>query len=207
LPERDPGGLTGNTRNGHLPYPAGMSGRQVVHRPYAMALSLYRRLPRFLRLWIIRRIAPGHTVGALALIEHEGTLLMLKQRHRRGWTFSGGLLNRGENASSAVVREVEEETGLRIEVGLPFSTVVEPGSRRVDVLFWVQVDEAFEVEASGEALAAGWVPIDDLTDPETIDEPTRTAVAEFVRFRGTAGASATNSSIGTAPHQGRRLGA
>lgn len=184
-----------------------MSGRQIVRRPYAMALSLYRRLPRFLRLWIIRRVAPGHTVGALALIEHDGSLLMLKQRHRRGWTFPGGLLNRGENASSAVVREVEEETGLRVEVGLPFSTVVEPGSRRVDILFWVQVDEPFAVQASGEALEAGWVPVGDLMDPETTDEPTRTAVAEFVRFSGTSGVSGANSGVGTAPHQGRRLGA
>ena len=184
-----------------------MSGRQVVHRPYAMALSLYRRLPRFLRLWIIRRVAPGHTVGALALIEHEGDLLMLKQLHRKGWTFPGGLLNRGENASSAVVREVEEETGLRVEVGLPFSTVVEPGSRRVDVLFWVRVDEAFRVDAAGEAQEAGWVSTDDLMDPVTVDEPTRTAVAEFVRFRGTAGVSTANGTADTAPHQGRRLGA
>ncbi|GAB3237557.1 hypothetical protein GCM10027456_00460 [Kineosporia babensis] len=161
-----------------------------------MALSLYRRLPRFLRLWIIRRVAPGHTVGALALIEHDGHLLMLKQRHRRGWTFPGGLLNRGENGSSAVVREVEEETGLRVEVGLPFSTVVEPGSRRVDILFWVRVEEQFPVEAAGEALEAGWIAIEDLMDPATTDEPTRTAVAEFVRFQG----------ANPAPHQGRKLG-
>lgn len=172
-----------------------------------MALSLYRRLPRFLRLWIIRRVAPGHTVGALALIEHDGSLLMLKQRHRRGWTFPGGLLNRGENGSTAVVREVEEETGLRVEVGLPFSTVVEPGSRRVDILFWVRVDEPFAVDAAGEALEADWVTIPDLMNPETTDEPTRTAVAEFVRFRGPAGVSATNGGVDTAPHQGRRLGA
>jgi len=178
-----------------------MSGRQVIHRPYAMALSLYRRLPRFLRLWIIRVVAPGHTVGALAMLEHDGRLLMLRQRHRRGWTFPGGLLNRGENAPTAVVREVEEETGLRVEVGLPFSTVVEPNSRRVDILFWFQVAQEFPVEASGEALEADWIAIEALMDPSTADEPTRTAVAELVRFRG------TGAQPRTAPHQGRTLGA
>lgn len=177
-----------------------MSGRQVVRRPYAMALSLYRRLPRFLRLWIIRRVAPGHTVGALAVIEHDGSLLMLRQRHRRGWTFPGGLLNRGENAAAAVVREVEEETGLRIEVGLPFATVVEPSSRRVDILFWVRVEEQFPVEAAGEALEADWIDVQALMDPATTDEPTRTAVAEFVRFRGTGGEPTVVA------HQGRTLG-
>ncbi|MBT0767915.1 NUDIX hydrolase [Kineosporia sp. J2-2] len=177
-----------------------MPGRQVLRRPYAMALSLYRHLPRFLRLWIIRRVAPGHTVGALALIEHDGSLLVLKQRHRRGWTFPGGLLNRGEDAATAVVREVAEETGLRVEVGQPFSTVVEPGSRRVDVLFWVRVDERFPVRTAGEeALESGWVPTAELIEPGATDDPTRTAVGELLRFhRDTADAGA---------HRGRLLGA
>jgi 8-oxo-dGTP diphosphatase len=168
-----------------------MPGRQVIRRPYAMSLSLYRRLPRFMRLFIIRRVAPGHTVGALALIEHEGRLLMLGQRHRRGWTFPGGLLNRGEDAATAVVREVEEETGLRVEVGLPFAIVVEPRSRRVDILFWVQAELGPDVEAAGEALVADWVIPSAMGE---IDEPTAQALAEFARFR--AGAS----------HQGRLLG-
>jgi 8-oxo-dGTP diphosphatase len=149
-----------------------------------MALSLYRRLPRWLRLFIIRRVAPGHTVGALCLIEHDGRLLMLGQRHRRGWTFPGGLLNRGENAASAVVREVMEETGLAVEVGLPFATVVEPSSRRVDVLFWVPADSSPPVRASGEALTAGWVAPAEVGE---VDEPTAQTLAEFARFR--AGAS------------------
>ncbi len=127
-----------------------MSGRQVIRRPYKMALSLYRRLPRFLRLFIIRRVAPGHTVGALCLVEHEGRLLMLNQLHRRGWTFPGGLLNRGEDARTAVIREVEEETGLRIDVELPFAIVVDASSRRVDILYWVQAETETLVRASGE---------------------------------------------------------
>jgi ADP-ribose pyrophosphatase YjhB (NUDIX family) len=168
-----------------------MSGRQVIRRPYRIALSLYRRLPRFLRLFIVRRIAPGHTVGALCLIEHEGRLLMLDQHHRQGWTFPGGLINRGEDAEHAVVREVEEETGLRIEVGLPFAIVVDPSSRRVDVLYWVEADQASAVRASGEAQTAEWVSVADMG---LVDEPTAQALAQFARFR--AGAS----------HQGRLLG-
>jgi 8-oxo-dGTP diphosphatase len=167
-----------------------MSGRQVIRRPYRMALSLYRRLPRFLRLFIIRRVAPGHTVGALCLIENDGRLLMLNQFHRSGWTLPGGLINRGEDAGTAVVREVEEETGLRVEVGLPFDIVVDASSRRVDILYWVQTDHAPEVRASGEAVSAEWVPLNEMG---LIDEPTAQALSEFARFRS-----------GT-PHQGRLL--
>jgi len=57
-------------------------------------------------------------------------------------------------------REVEEETGLRVEVGLPFATVVDATSRRVDILFWVQVERADTVDAAGEALQADWVSPD-----------------------------------------------
>jgi 8-oxo-dGTP pyrophosphatase MutT (NUDIX family) len=173
-----------------------MPDRPAISRTHATALAAYARLPRFLRIWLVRRIAPGHTVGALALIEHSGRLLMLRQRHRTGWTFPGGLLNRGEDAATAVVREVLEETGLRIEVRLPFTVVVEPSSRRVDVLFWVPADQgsgpAPDVEAAGEALSAGWLPPDD--DVEAFDEPTTRALAEFRRFRGGD------------PHAGRLLG-
>src|ERR687890_1668353 len=100
-----------------------------ITAPYALALRVYAKLPRFLRLFIIRRVAPAHTVGALCFVEHEGRVLMLRQRHRRGWTLPGGLVNRGEGAARAVEREVAEETGLRISVGQPFATVVEPRAR------------------------------------------------------------------------------
>jgi 8-oxo-dGTP diphosphatase len=157
-----------------------VSGRQVIRRPYKIALIVYRRLPRFLRLFIVRRVAPGHTVGALCLIEHDGRMLMLSQHHRTGWTFPGGLLNRGEDAATAVVREVEEETGLMIRVELPFAIVVDAGSRRVDILFWVQADDAPPVNASGEALTAEWLAPLEMGE---VDDPTAGALAEFARFR------------------------
>jgi ADP-ribose pyrophosphatase YjhB (NUDIX family) len=116
----------------------------------------------------------------LCLIDHEGKLLMLSQRHRTGWTFPGGLINRGEDAAQAVVREVEEETGLRVAVGRPFAVVVDPSSRRVDILYWVQVDQATPVQAAGEALLAEWLAPEDVGD---VDEPTAQALAEFERFR------------------------
>jgi 8-oxo-dGTP diphosphatase len=161
-----------------------MPGRQVIRRPHAAALRVYGRLPRFARLFVVRRIAPLHTVGSLALIEHDGRLLMLGQRHRSGWTFPGGLINRGESAHDAVEREVVEETGLKVRVGLPFSTVVDPDARRVDVLYWVRADDGPPVQAAGEALVAEWIAPDDVG---TVDEPTAQALAEFARFKERTG--------------------
>jgi hypothetical protein len=70
--------------------------------------------------------------------------------------------------------------------------VVEPGSRRVDILYWVMAEQAPHVHASGEALSAEWITIDSLG---TVDEPTSQAVGEFLRFRRR-----------DAAHQGRLLG-
>jgi 8-oxo-dGTP diphosphatase len=142
------------------------------------ALDTYRRLPRRARLALLRTFAPSHTVGSLCLIEHDGRLLMLRQRHRRGWTLPGGLVDRGEDAAQAAVREVSEETGLDIAVGEPLTVVVDPRARRVDVLFHVPVRTEPPVTPGSEALEAAW-----LTPAEAgpLDEPTVTALTAFTR--------------------------
>jgi 8-oxo-dGTP diphosphatase len=156
-------------------------------------LRTFRSLPRPLRVLAVRWIAPGHTVGALCFLERDGRILLLWQYHRNGWTLPGGLLNRGEDAATAVVREVREETGLAVEVGLPFATLVEPRSRRVDVLFFVPVHAEVAVRVAGEAVRATW-----LTPGETgeVDEQTRASLTAFEQWRASGGAG----------HAGRVLG-
>lgn len=144
------------------------------------ALTTYGHLPRRVRLALLHALAPSHTVGALCFVEHEGRLLMLRQHHRRGWTLPGGLLNRGENAARAVEREVREETGLHVQVLLPFGVVVEPRARRVDVLFHVPVDDRPVVTAGSEAIRASWLTPD---EAGTVDDPTRQAFAMFAGAR------------------------
>jgi 8-oxo-dGTP diphosphatase len=168
-----------------------MLARSTIRGPHALALRAFRRMPTWARVFVVRRIAPAHTVGALCFVEHEGRVLVLRQRHRRGWTLPGGLVNRGETAVQAVEREVGEETGLRVEVGQPFATVIEPRIRRVDVLFRVTLDERPDVTVAGEALTAEWLTADDLGE---IDDPTTDAFAERARYL--AGGS----------HDGRVLG-
>ena len=158
-----------------------------------LALRVYRGLPRPLRILAVRVIAPGHTVGALCFVEREdGRVLLLRQYHRDGWTLPGGLLNRGEDPAQAVVREVREETGLGVEVDLPFATHVAPGSRRVDVLFHVPVRGEPAVRADGEAISAEWLA---LADAGEVDEPTATSFAAFRRWKAQ----------GTGVHSGRVL--
>lgn len=158
-----------------------------------LALRTFRALPRPLRILAVRIIAPGHTVGALCFLERDdGRVLLLRQYHRDGLTLPGGLLNRGEDPARAVVREVREETGLLVEVDMPFATLVAPGSRRVDVLFHVPVRGEVPVRVDGEAIHAEWRA---LAEAGEIDEPTAMSFAAFERWRA----------MGPELHRGRVL--
>ena len=167
--------------------------RTGLSGPRRLALRTVRALPRPLRILAVRIIAPGHTVGALCFLERDdGRVLLLRQYHRDGLTLPGGLLNRGEDPARAVVREVREETGLAVEVGMPFATLVAPGSRRVDVLFHVPVSGQVAVRADGEAIRAEWRGI---AEAGEIDEQTAVSFAAFERWRAD----------GAATHRGRML--
>lgn len=143
----------------------------VRRRAYSAALTVFRVLPGPVRRGLVRAGTPGFTVGAVCAIEHDGMLLMLRQPHRHGWTLPGGLLERGETAAEAVVRELREETHLDIEVGVPLTVGVHPGVRRVDVVFRIAVDERPPVRAGGEASEVRWIHPDEMAD--TADAPTR----------------------------------
>jgi ADP-ribose pyrophosphatase YjhB (NUDIX family) len=140
----------------------------------------YALLPRPIRLRAVRLLTPSHTLGALCFLEHDGTVLLLRQRHRRGWTLPGGFVDRGETAAQAVCREVLEETGLVIEAGAPVTTVVDPRYRRVDVLFHVPVGRPVEVVPASEATAAQWL---DPASAGDVDVSTSMAFEAFAQAR------------------------
>lgn len=133
------------------------------------ALSMFRRLPRRLRMGIVKVVSPAYSVGAVAVIWHGDEVLFLGQRHRRGWSLPGGLLDKGEDAREAVVREVLEETGLRIVVGLPSTCNVNPAARHVDVVFEVFAETRPQVRPASEAHEHEWIRPVDL---ETMDMAT-----------------------------------
>jgi 8-oxo-dGTP pyrophosphatase MutT (NUDIX family) len=55
-------------------------------------------------------------IGAAALVvDNNGRILMLQHRHETGWRLPAGFCDLGENVAHTVVREVREETGLRIQ--------------------------------------------------------------------------------------------
>jgi ADP-ribose pyrophosphatase YjhB (NUDIX family) len=118
-------------------------------------------------------------VGAYGLARDGDTVLLSRlgrSIHRGRWTLPGGGLEFGERPADAVVREVYEETGLRVRVGALLDADAEHLRYRhlgvdreahlVRFLYEVTVlgGRLGVVEERGSTDDAGWWPVDDLPE-------------------------------------------
>ena len=75
---------------------------------------------------------PGPVVAAI-VTSHLGVLVGKRQDGTPRWTFIAGKIEPGESPADAAVREVKEETGLRIEAGRVIGRRVHPVTGRTMV--------------------------------------------------------------------------
>lgn len=140
--------------------------------------------------------------AAGAVVTRPGHEVLLVHRPRYDdWSFPKGKVDPGEHVLAAAVREVEEETGLRVRLGLPLAQqryeVSGPQGRRdKTVAYWsarVQGDDDVSAYVRpGEIDAAAWVhrdeaaerltyPYDRATLAEAWSLPRRTGVLVVLR--------------------------
>jgi ADP-ribose pyrophosphatase YjhB (NUDIX family) len=148
-------------------------------RALAATYPVFYRLPHRMRMWLVRRVAPTYTVGAVVLVrdadaDGTGRLLLLRQPPGRGWSLPAGLLARGESPVEGALRELAEESGIALasedlRAAVPNAMVHHRG-RWVDMVFeaavpaattQLRVDGAEVWEAAWHDLAA----LPPLTDP------------------------------------------
>ncbi len=111
-----------------------------------------------------------------------GTVLLVHRPKYDDWSFPKGKLDRGEHATAAAVREVEEETGLRIRLGVPLRSQRYPIRVGIKVVhYWVgravgDVDVG-GYEPNAEIDEVAWFPVDKARhrlsyefDRDTLDE-------------------------------------
>lgn len=140
--------------------------RRLVYR-------LFGRLPTQARRRVVRLMTPTWTAGVVAVIERDdGRWLMVSPVYRAGWSLPGGLLDRGEDPASALVRELDEELALPIRVvGDPW-IVYDSTMQRIDAVFRAEVVGEFDLDAiearTPELDGVGW--FDPADPPETEDE-------------------------------------
>jgi ADP-ribose pyrophosphatase YjhB (NUDIX family) len=134
-----------------------VNARGAKTRVYAF----YGRLPRWVRVFLIRRMSPDFNVGAMCVVRRQdGAVLLLRNSYRPGWGLPGGMLRRGEEAIDAVTREVREEVGLTVRLDGRPRVAVDGAARRVDVVFSAHLGDARDADratpSSAEVLEVGW---------------------------------------------------
>lgn len=136
----------------------------VPERLKRLAFRTWPRLPRWARKFLVHRGTPSFYVGALCVIERsDGALLLVRNSYRRGWGFPGGLLNRRETPIDAVRRETHEEIGVDVVLDDNPKVVVEPRTRRVDIIYTARpAADSDPRPRSPEILEARWFPATDL---------------------------------------------
>ena len=107
----------------------------------------------------------GDVQAAGAVVLRKGAVLLVHRPRYDDWSFPKGKLDRGELAPVAAVREVAEETGLRIRLGSPLSSQRYPnGNRMKTVSYWhgrvVGDHDVGGYLVNDEIDDLAWVPVD-----------------------------------------------
>ena len=103
-------------------------------------------------------------VAATAVVERAGLVLMLRRAVETGyglWSLPGGYVDRGEVVEEAAAREVQEETGLQVQIGELVGLFSEEG-HPVVVAAYAALETGGKLEPGQEALELGFYPLDRL---------------------------------------------
>lgn len=126
---------------------------------------------------------PTHIVAVSGLISHQDGNILLIKSPRRGWEFPGGQVEEGENIIDALIREVQEETGINASIGSLvgiYSNIKSP----TKVMFGFLGDYiSGELETSDESLETIWISrqsaLQHITNPAVSDR-----MKDMVDFSG-----------------------
>jgi ADP-ribose pyrophosphatase YjhB (NUDIX family) len=133
-------------------------------------LKIWRAFPRWLQIALSRVVRPLFQVFAVAVIFNEDReILLVKSTYQRfhPWGLPGGSLEYGESAEEATLREVWEETGLRIEVQrLLLVKTWKPD--RIGLYYLCRIMDG-EFHPSDEVSEMGYFSLDKLPDVATLD--------------------------------------
>jgi 8-oxo-dGTP pyrophosphatase MutT (NUDIX family) len=119
---------------------------------------------------------PSPVVAAI-VTSHAGVLIARRKDGKPPWTFVAGEIEPGESPGEAAVREVEEETGLRIRAGGVIGRRVHPRTGRTMVYMAARPTHGTEVTVGDpeELAEVRWVSFEeaDSLTGGTIFEPVR----------------------------------
>lgn len=113
---------------------------------------------------------PAVTADCIVMTkEDEPKVLLIERGHEpfKGcWAFPGGFMNMDETTEQCAVRELEEETGLKVneikQIGAYSKVDRDPRGRTITVAYLALVDEPLPVKGQDDAAKAQWFSIKNL---------------------------------------------
>ena len=113
---------------------------------------------------------PAVTADSIVITKEAEPKVLLIQRgdqpFKGGWAFPGGFMNMDETTEQCAVRELEEETGLRLskiqQIGAYSKVDRDPRGRTVTVAYLAVIDAPVAVTGQDDAAKAEWWPLSSL---------------------------------------------
>ena len=110
---------------------------------------------------------PAVTADCVVITNEAESKVLLIQRgfdpYKGCWAFPGGFMNMDETTEQCAIRELEEETGLRVsdihQIGAYSKVDRDPRGRTITVAYLAFVDEPIVVTGKDDAAKAEWFPL------------------------------------------------
>lgn len=110
---------------------------------------------------------PSVTADCVVISKEDTPQVLLIQRgfepFKGCWAIPGGFMNMDETTEQCAIRELEEETGLKIsdvqQIGAFSKVDRDPRGRTVTVAYLTLVDAPLEVKGLDDAAKAQWFPL------------------------------------------------
>jgi len=102
--------------------------------------------------------APRHVVSAAVTVVNDRREILLVKSPRRGWEIPGGQVELGESLREAAAREVEEESGIVVEI-TAFCGVFQTIGRSICNTLFTGRAVGGSLRRSAESIDVGWYPL------------------------------------------------
>ena len=134
---------------------------------------------------------PAVTADCIVITNEPQPKVLLIQRgddpFKGKWAFPGGFMNMDETTEECAIRELEEETGLKVttvfQIGAYSKVDRDPRGRTITVAYLAIIDSPKEVKGQDDASIAEWFSITDL--PQLAFDHydiMKDAIAAYVRY-------------------------
>jgi 8-oxo-dGTP diphosphatase len=112
-------------------------------------------------------LRPAVTADCVVISKESEPKVLLIQRgnepYKGCWAFPGGFMDMDETTEQCAIRELEEETGLKVsslqQIGAYSKVDRDPRGRTVTVAYLARVDAPVTVIAQDDAAQAKWFPL------------------------------------------------